>query len=159
MSLERQQTISKIASSEKYGLIVDEHFCNNIVAPGTIGFNAGHIWNVDNTDLISVSKALVHGRKIASKFRNALAEVYPKAFANAFVATTASLMGVRETRRIIGDYILSLDDYMERRSFEDEICKNSYFITSCLILSAPFINLYIIQRVELYVDSFCISTM
>ncbi|MNC06341.1 FAD dependent oxidoreductase [compost metagenome] len=37
-------------------------------------------------------------------------------------------MGVRETRRITGDYVLSVDDYVNRRSFEDEICRNSYFI-------------------------------
>lgn len=41
---------------------------------------------------------------------------------------TGSMMGVRETRRVIGDYVLTLDDYMERRAFEDEICRNSYFI-------------------------------
>jgi hypothetical protein len=29
---------------------------------------------------------------------------------------------------VIGDYILTLDDYVDRRSFPDEICRNSYFI-------------------------------
>lgn len=37
-------------------------------------------------------------------------------------------MGVRETRRITGDYVLSVEDYVNRRSFADEICRNSYFI-------------------------------
>ena len=41
---------------------------------------------------------------------------------------TGSLMGIRETRRVIGDYVLTLDDYIARRSFPDEICRNNYFI-------------------------------
>ena len=93
-----------------------------------MGFNAGHLWKVDNTDPASVSEALVHGRKIAAAFRDALAEFHPKAFANAFLAATGSLMGIRETRRIVGDYYLTLEDYLARRSFDDEICRNSYYI-------------------------------
>ena len=41
---------------------------------------------------------------------------------------TGSVVGIRETRRVVGDYVLTLDDYLARRSFPDEICRNSYFI-------------------------------
>jgi hypothetical protein len=71
---------------------------------------------------------MAHGRKIAAAFRDALAEFHPAAFANAFLAATGSLMGIRETRRIVGDYYLTLEDYRARRSFDDEICRNSYFV-------------------------------
>ena len=37
-------------------------------------------------------------------------------------------MGVRETRRIVGDYTLTREDYLARRSFPDEIARNSYYI-------------------------------
>ena len=120
--------IYDIVSSGKYPHIPDVHMCNNSIGPGTVGFNAGHLWNVDNTDPFNVSKALMEGRKIAADIRNALAEYHPKAFANAFLVATGSLMGIRETRRIIGDYVLTVDDYLNRRSFEDEICRNSYYI-------------------------------
>ena len=33
---------------------------------------------------------------------------------------------MRETRRVAGDYVLTLDDYQARRSFDDEIARNSY---------------------------------
>lgn len=120
--------IYAITSSGKYPMIPDTHICNNLVGPGAVGFNAGHIWDVDNTDPWSVSSALVKGRQMAVAYRDALAEFHPKAFAGAHVASTGALMGVRESRRIIGDYVLTLDDYLSRRSFEDEICRNSYFI-------------------------------
>jgi hypothetical protein len=37
-------------------------------------------------------------------------------------------MGTRETRRIIGDYYMTIQDYLERKSFPDEICRNAYGI-------------------------------
>jgi len=123
-----ESPIYKIVQSGKYPLIPDTHICSNHIGPRTVGFNAGHIWHVDNTEPATVSKALVLGRKMAQSFRDALAEFYPTAFAGSFLVATGSLLGIRETRRVIGDYELTLTDYMERRSFPDEICRNSYFI-------------------------------
>lgn len=120
--------IFKILESGRYPLIPDSHICSNVIGPGTVGFNAGHIWKVDNTNPESVSAALVQGRKMAVQFRDALAEFCPRAFANAFLVMTGSQIGIRETRRVVGDYVLTLDDYLRRRSFPDEICRNSYFI-------------------------------
>ena len=120
--------IYEIIKSGKYPLIPDVHCCSNIIGPRTVGFNAGHLFNVDSTDPASVSKALLLGRKIARQLRDALAEFFPEAFANAMLVTTGSLLGVRESRRIVGDYTLTIQDYVDRRSFEDDICRNSYFI-------------------------------
>lgn len=120
--------IFKIIASGKYPLIPDGHVCAIAIGPGTVGFNAGHLWKVDNTRPETVSAALVQGRRMAEQFLAALAEFCPKAFANAFLVTTGSQMGIRETRRIVGDYELTLDDYLARRSFPDEICRNCYFI-------------------------------
>jgi len=118
--------IAEILASGDYPEIADAHCCANLVGPGTVGFNAGHQWDVDNTDPVSVSRAMVQGRKIAVAFRDALARFYPTAFANAHLAVTASLLGARESRRIMGDYILTVDDFLARRSFPDEICRNAY---------------------------------
>ncbi len=120
--------IYDIINSGRFPLITDAHVCANIIGPGTVGFNAGHIWQVDNTDTESVSRALAQGRRLAAQFRDAFAEFYPEAFGNSFLVSTGSVLGIRESRRIIGDYVLTLDDYIDRRSFEDEICRNSYFI-------------------------------
>lgn len=120
--------IFAILKSGRYPLIPDSHCCNNKVGPGVVGFNAGHIWDFDNTDPKSVSRALVLGRKMAAQFRDALAEFVPAAYGNAHLVQTGSLMGARESRRIVGDYVLTIDDYVARRSFADEICRNSYFI-------------------------------
>lgn len=120
--------IYDIIKSGEYPLIVDIHACSNWIGPSTMGFNSGHLWNVDNTDPFSVTDALIKGRKLAASFRDALAKYYPKAFSNAFLAATAPLIGARETRRVIGDYILTKDDYIARRSFPDEIARNCYYL-------------------------------
>jgi glycine/D-amino acid oxidase-like deaminating enzyme len=120
--------IHAIVASGKYPEIPDVHLCSNIIGPGTVGFNAGHIWKVDNTKPETVSAALIEGRKMADAFQRALAEYHPKAFGNAYLVQTGSLMGIRETRRIVGDYILTLEDFLQRRTFADEICRNAYFI-------------------------------
>jgi len=117
-----------IARDEKYPLIRDTHICNSLIGPGTVGFNAGHLWQVDNTDPVSVSKAMVDGRRQAAQFRDAFAEYDPRAFGDAFLVATAPLMGIRETRRIVGEYVLTIDDYLARRTFPDEICRNSYHV-------------------------------
>ncbi|HOK04882.1 MAG TPA: FAD-dependent oxidoreductase, partial [Victivallales bacterium] len=124
----KKNAIEQIIESGKYPIIPDKHACNNLIGPSAVGFNAGHIWNVDNTEPFSVSNALIEGRKIARAFRDALAEFCPEAFGNAFLSATGSLLGIRETRRILGDYYLTIDDFCNKRNFEDEICRNCYFI-------------------------------
>jgi hypothetical protein len=123
-----QSRIYDILQSGKYPLIPDAHVCDSLIGPGTVGFNAGHLWKVDNTDPATVSQALMQGRKIAAAYRDALAEYVPAVYGRAFLVATGSLLGIRETRRVIGDYVLTLDDYVARRTFPDEVCRNSYFI-------------------------------
>ncbi len=120
--------MKKIQDSGRYPLIRDGHFCVSHVGPGTVGFNAGHLWNVDNTNPASLSKALMDGRKLAAQFRDALAEQVPQVFGNSFLVSTGALLGIRETRRIMGDYVLSIDDYLSRRSFDDEIARSCYCV-------------------------------
>ena len=120
--------IYAILKDSKYPEITERFFNDKPVGPGAVGFNAGHIWDVDNTRPETVSAAMMQGRKMAHTFQRALAEYHPKAFANAWLAKTGSLMGIRETRRIVGDYVLTAEDYDARRSFADEICRNSYYL-------------------------------
>jgi hypothetical protein len=118
----------KIKDDDTFDLIEDAHICAKLLGPDTVGFNAGHIKGVDNTIPENNSKAYMTGRKIAAQLRDGLKKYYPRAFSNAFLVSTATLMGIRETRRIVGDYVLTVEDYANRQSFEDEICRNSYFL-------------------------------
>lgn len=118
----------KLMKDPELDLIVDTHFCNSMFAPGAVGFNAGHLFELDSTNPEAVSAAMAKGRRLAHQFLKGLKKYAPEAFANAYVAQTGPLMGIRESRRIVCDYRLTADDYLARRSFEDEIGRNSYYI-------------------------------
>lgn len=114
-------------ASGKYPLI-DSHLNSNLVGPGVVQFNAGHLVDVDSTDPWAVTRAMATGRQIAEQYLEALKEFRPETFGNAFLVKTASLLGVRDSRRIEGDYIFTVQDWMERKTFEDEIGRNCYYI-------------------------------
>jgi len=123
-----ESPVFEILKDGKYPLIRDRHMGNKMIGPGAVAFNAGHIEDVDNTDPRSASNAYVMGRKIAHQMADALSEYHPTAFGNAFLVSTASLMGIRETRRIVGDYYLTAEDYLARKTFEDEIGRCCYYV-------------------------------
>lgn len=122
-----ESPIHKIVEDPQFG-IADKHLCASFIGPGTMGFNAGHLWNVDGTDPESLSQAVTRGRMQAAAFRDALAEYFPRAFSDAFLVQTAAHMGIRESRRILGDYVFTLENYLNRSTFPDEICRNHYFV-------------------------------
>ena len=117
--------IWQIVKDDKYPDIIDLHTCLMKIGPGVFGFNTGHVYDVDNTDPASQTAGLFLGRKMAGQYREALAEYHP-AFTYSFLAATGSLLGIRETRRIVGEARLTIDDYLAARSFPDEICRVAY---------------------------------
>ena len=93
----------------------------------TIGLNFSHVFDVDATDARQLSNAMIDGRKLIRHLTDFMRKYLPGC-ENAYLATSGVQIGVRETRRIVGDYVLTLDDYLARRSFEDEIARNAYYI-------------------------------
>lgn len=87
----------------------------------TIGYlNGGHLFNLDALRCKSLSEGMILGRKIAAEYTEFYRKYMPGCEHIEHV-TTASLMGVRESRRIVGEYELGLDDYLARRQFADQI--------------------------------------
>jgi hypothetical protein len=122
-----ESPVHAAVDSGKYPLI-DRHFCNNFIGPDVIQFNAGHLVNIDSTDPWALSQAMITGRQIAAQYLQAMQEFQPKTFGGAFLVRTGGLLGVRDSRRIEGDYTFTVDDWMQRKTFEDEIGRNSYYI-------------------------------
>jgi len=89
------------------------------------GGNIGHAFNLDGTDEESLTAAYLWARKSMREYERYYKE-YLKGFENMELVATASLLGVRETRRIIGDYVLNINDFKTRAVFEDEIGRYCY---------------------------------
>lgn len=89
------------------------------------GGNIGHTFDVDGTDEQSLTEAYIWGRKSLLEYEEYYKE-YLEGFEEMELLSTAPLLGVRETRRIMGDYVLDVDDFRDRATFEDEIGRYSY---------------------------------
>ncbi|MDD2706857.1 MAG: FAD-dependent oxidoreductase [Verrucomicrobiae bacterium] len=82
---------------------------------------------IDGTDPEALSRAEVEGRRIALELLEFFRKNVPGA-RHAYLAKTASLYGVRETRRIKGQHDLTREEVLAGRKFEDGICKASFNI-------------------------------
>ena len=86
----------------------------------TLGLNGGHIFDTDAVNTASYTRAMIEGRKLAQEYEAFLRRYVP-GYEKADLATTASLLGVRESRRVVGEYTLKFDDLRSGRHFPDQI--------------------------------------
>lgn len=117
---------ARIRDEGKYPL-TSKHFIPAVFG-NTVFANAGHLYGVDPTDPQQLSDGYTKGRQIAQEYMKVLKEYWPDVFCDAMLVATSPLQGVRESRRIEGEYCFTLEDYMARRSFPDEIGRNSYWL-------------------------------
>ncbi len=66
-----------------------------------------------------------YGRGLAGPLVAALAEDFP-AFRRAFIAALPTRVGIRESRRIVGEYTLQASDLLEGRSFPDTVALSTW---------------------------------
>jgi hypothetical protein len=108
--------------------LADGHFTqNDRHLPGlsqvgdAVGYlNGGHIYKLDALRASSLTDGMMLGRRIANEFLRFYRKYVPGCEKMEHV-TTASLMGVRESRRIVGEYELTEKDYQLRRHFPDQV--------------------------------------
>jgi len=89
------------------------------------GGNIGHTFGVDPLDEASMTKAIVYGRRLVTEYERYYREYLPGHESMELVVTGYAL-GIRESRRIVGDYVLVLDDFINQSVFKDEIGRYNY---------------------------------
>ena len=77
-------------------------------------------FNVDATDRNQMTAALMAGREFALQMA-AFYKKYVPGFRDSYLLATAPMLGVRESRRIVGDYVLTEEDVRGCRTFDDAI--------------------------------------
>ncbi|WP_064745642.1 FAD-dependent oxidoreductase [Paenibacillus sp. UNC451MF] len=97
------------------------------ISDSVAGFNFGHIFGIDGSKAEDLTRAAVEGRRLIDTQIRFLRKYVP-GFENVFLVHSGDQIGIRETRRIAGDYTLVVDDFLSMRTFEDDIARNSYFI-------------------------------
>lgn len=79
----------------------------------------------DMTDLFEATAAEMAGRDEAEKAARFLIEHMP-GFKEAFLADTPTQLGVRETRRGVGDYVLTGEDVLGAARFDDGVATGAW---------------------------------
>jgi hypothetical protein len=87
---------------------------------GLIHANLTRVPNVDATDPFALTRAEIEGRRQAQEYARFLRSEIP-GFEHAYLVMTSCHIGVRETRRLVGNYVLTGEDVVAGRKFEDAI--------------------------------------
>src|SRR5438132_927112 len=90
-----------------------------------VSVNSTRVTRVLGTDVWDLSYAEWASRKQMRQIAEFLRRYVP-GFEKSYVAQSGVQIGVRETRRIMGDYQLSADDVLAARKFDDAIARGAY---------------------------------
>lgn len=80
---------------------------------------------VDGTDALQLSAAESEGRRQSAGFLRFLRRDMP-GFESAYLIDLPAQVGIRETRRIVGEYVLTEDDVLDCARFHDSIGVNGW---------------------------------
>jgi hypothetical protein len=94
--------------------------------PGVVTCNMTNVIDIDGTNTEDLTKATLICRRQMNDIVKYLCEFVP-GYENCFILSSASLMGVRETRHFKGKYTLNEQDILEAKVFDDYVVKDAYF--------------------------------
>ncbi len=117
-----EQAIRAANMSGEYRLPREEGSVHPTTLPGVVATNLTRIASVDATNPAALTKAEVEGRKQALEYTRFLRENIP-GYENAFLMNFSTQIGIRETRRIYGQYRLSREDALSARRFPDAVAQ------------------------------------
>ncbi len=103
----------------------DRVFWVNSLRDGEVNVNAVRVVGLDGSSARDLTRAEIEGRKQAVRLARFFREHVP-GFECSYLVSTAPQVGVRETRRIVGDYVLTGEDVVEGREFPDRVARTSY---------------------------------
>src|SRR5215831_11559615 len=92
---------------------------------GEVWVNMTRVKGVDGTNPRSLSAGEIEGRRQIEDIQTYLTQYVP-GFEKCYFTKTAPFLGIRETRRIVGKYVMTRDDILSCGQFDDAIAVASY---------------------------------
>lgn len=93
--------------------------------PDEVTVNMTRVTDIDPLDPDDLTRAEVEARgqvmQLLAFFRSRV-----PGFENARIAATGTQIGIRESRRIVGEYTLTREDVLQGRHFEDAVARSAY---------------------------------
>lgn len=95
---------------------------------GVLAFNGPQLPNhLTTTTPENISLYVIEGRKMQRRLLTYLKKNIP-GFEEAYLGKEANQLGVRESFRIVGQYVLTEADYLARRKFEDGVVRGDWYV-------------------------------
>jgi 2-polyprenyl-6-methoxyphenol hydroxylase-like FAD-dependent oxidoreductase len=117
--------VARGLSTEELYLGRDSILFLTTTRPGLIHFNSTRIAGLDGRSAKSLTEAEIDGRRQVMSLSEFIVKHIP-GFENAYLAGTGTQVGVRESRHITGEYVITGDDVLHGRKFDDVIARG-YF--------------------------------
>ncbi len=95
--------------------------------PDQVGINFTHITGIDSTKATDLTYATMEGRRQAYQSIDVFRKYVP-GMENCYMVSTPNTVGIRESRRIIGDFVLNENDLKAEKVWDDSIGYGSFFI-------------------------------
>lgn len=102
-------------------------FFTTLPQSGEGSFNTTNVLGLDGSTSFDLTKAELMGREQTHSVVTLLQNEVP-GFEKSYVIETAVQIGVRETRRAVGDYVVTGEDVRSGRKFSDAIARGCYGI-------------------------------
>lgn len=94
--------------------------------PGIVTCNMTNCIDIDGTKAEDLTRATFVCRSQMKKIVEYLRE-YAPGYEKCFIVSSASFIGIRETRHFKGEYTITAQDILEAREFEDAVVKDACF--------------------------------
>ena len=94
--------------------------------PGIVTCNMTNVLDIDGTNADDLTRATLTCRQQMDDIVRFLREFVP-GYENCFIVSSASLIGIRETRHFKGKYTITRDDIWQAKVFDDYVVKDAYF--------------------------------
>jgi hypothetical protein len=120
-----KKAVAEAKAKNELNMGRDTVLLQSTMREGTIVFNSTRVGKLKGTDADDFTKAEIEGRRQAMSLA-AFMKKYVTGFENAYVSSTGIQIGVRESRHIIGDYVLQQGDVVEGRRFPDVIARGFF---------------------------------
>ncbi len=119
----RLNTLLDEAAAEGYAVAAWYSF-NRTTVPGVIGVNNGawrDIGNIDGTSAAALTLAERAGIQVAVDFVRLARDKQIPGLEECFLMRAGAHVGVRDTRRIVGEYVVTVEDARAGAEFEDVV--------------------------------------
>jgi hypothetical protein len=96
--------------------------------PGVVWCNCPHLTGYDGTSVEDLTRVEFEARERIMQVLDHVRADYP-GFGDAFLLDVAAQTGVRQTRLLQGEYVVTKDDITRRRAFPDSVCRGRDYYT------------------------------